>query len=426
MLRSSILITALSLFGSFLGLLVQVLMAQRYGSGVEVDTYLYALSVPSFAAGLIASLLSYTVVPRMAHHSDNEQHQNQLIVSIAALGLCIGLILMLLSPALRYVQIQLLPKDSLIHQQHNLEQLLLLGWRIAATQIVLAALCAVLVGLQKPIIATALNLGPYVGMLVFMLTLQTSGTEHLARGLLAGTASSLFVAFFTLQRRVLNHWRLAAWAEVRELVVRSPYTIIAMCCFSIYPVVDSYWASRAGDGVLASLGYSQRIMIALGNLAIAGPSALLVPKFSEIVAKGIRADFDKMLKKTLVITLAISFTLAVGLHAGAVPLIELLFMRGQFDQNDAARVAAVLQYCLPGMVFSLLSVMCLRILFCFKDLEKPAAVLGIFWGLTYFSLSSHFLYLSGQGLALAYSLTWILYFFGAFFILINKKKSFFK
>jgi putative peptidoglycan lipid II flippase len=260
-------------------------------------------------------------------------------------------------------------------------------------------------------------------MIIFMITMKASGTEQLAYGLLAGTTTSLFIGLFILSRRVFGHWRMAAWAQVRDLVVLSPFTMVATSCFSIYAVIDSYWATRAGDGVLASLGYSQRITIAIGNLAVVAPSAILVPKFSALVSKGIGDEFDKMLKKTLAITSAIGFTLAVGIYIGAVPLIELLFMRGAFDQNDVDRVAVILQFCLPGMSFSLLSVISLRILFCFPNIEKIAALLGILWCATYFFLSSMLYHLNGKGLAIAYSLTWTIYFFiVAYFLKIKQKK----
>jgi len=412
LLRSTFLITALSLVGSFLGLLVQLLMAQRYGSGVEVDAYLYAISTPTFVAGMIASLLSYAVVPRMAHHSESPQKQNRLIVSLIALVMCIAILFLIISPGLCYIQMLLLPRTSVIQQQSNLGQLLLIGWCIAATQILLAGLCAVLTGLKKGIMPTALNLGPYVAMLIAMLV-SHGGTEQLAYGMLAGTFLSLFLALAMLLRRLYGYWHQVAWQEVRALVIRSPFTIIAMSCFSAYAVVDSYWAPRAGEGVLASLGYSQRIIIALGSLAVAGPSAILVPKFSEIVANRNQADFDNLFHKTLAITFAIGFIIALCLYIWAEPLIQLIFTRGAFGHQDAALVAAVLQYYLPGMIFMLLSVISLRVLFCFRDIEKICALLGAFWVVIYFMFSGIFLHMGAVGLACAYSLTWGIYFFCA-------------
>lgn len=409
MLRASLIVTALSLLASFLGLVVQLLMAQRYGAGLEVDTYLYALSSPTFLAGMIASMLSYTVVPRMAQNCGQADKQNRLIVSLLALSTCVTVTLVLASPLLQVLQKQILPVNSTILQQPALPQLLLLGWGIAGVQVLLAALCSILTGLKQAFTATMLNLGPYLGMLGFMLVAKDKGIEQMAYGLLSGTFASFVMALFLLRARIFGHWRQAAWAEIRTIVLRSPYTIIAMSCFSAYAVVDSYWAPRAGEGVLASLGYSQRIIIALGTLAVIGPSAILVPNFSEIVAKGSRVEFVNMFKKTIATTIAIGCALALALYGGAESLIQLLFMRGAFAQHDAARLVAVLQYCLPGMVCMIVSVICLRVLFCLEEMEKIAAILGFFWVAAYFGLSSLLLPWNGKGLAVAYSLTWGIY-----------------
>lgn len=426
MFRSSLFVTALSLFGSFLGLIVQLLMAQRYGSGVAVDTYLYAISTPTFLAGMIASMLSYTVVPRMAQHNGQTDKQSRLAVSLLALSAFIAVVLLFVSPLLQVLQKEMLPSYSPILQQPMLSRLLLVGWGIAGMQVLNSALCAILTGLEKAITATFLNLSPYAGMLGFMLVARENSIEQLAYGLLFGTTGSFLVAFYLLRTHILGHWRQAAWAEVHTLVLRSPYTIVAMSCFSAYAVVDSYWAPRAGEGVLASLGYSQRIIIALGNLAVAGPSAILVPKFSQILAKNDWAEFDQMLKKTFASTFAIGCILALALYFGAESLIQLLFMRGEFDQRDVVRVANVLQYCLPGMICMLLSVIGLRVLFCFPNVEKIAAFLGLFWIAGYFSSSGFLINYFELGLASSYSMSWLLYFALLWIFIFKKTKAKFK
>lgn len=422
MLRSSLLVTALSLLGSFLGLIVQLLMAQRYGSGVAVDTYLYAISTPTFVAGMIGSLLSYTVVPRMAQNHGQEDKQSRLIVSLFALSACVAAALLLTSPLLQILQKATLPDNSQILQQTALPRLLLLGWGIAGMQVLLAALCAILTGLKRALIATLLNLGPYLGMLGFMLVGINKVIEQLAYGLLFGTAASFVLTCYLLRSHILSHWRQAAWDEVRTLVLRSPYTIIAMSCFSAYAVVDSYWAPRAGEGVLASLGYSQRIMIALGNLAVAGPSAILVPRFSELIAANNYSAFISTLKKTLSVTLAISSILAFMLYFYSENLIQFLFMRGAFDIENSRNVASVLIYCLPGMVCMLLSVISLRVIFCFSGIEKFAAIIGIVWIVIYFFSSAILASHQAKGIATAYSLSWIIYASILIFSLLKRSK----
>lgn len=410
MLQSSILVTAITLLGSALGFCVQLLMARSYGAGVEVDAYLFAISAPTFIAGMVASLLSYAVVPKLAQAIQNTEVQNRLIVSLLGLILSLVVGLMVLSPMLQMFQQKLIPRSSAILGLSNINSLILVGWAIAAAQIMLAALCAILIGLKHVMAAALLNLGAYLGMLVSLVFFENDSINKLALGMLSGTSAAVIVAFYLLRARVLPSWKKFDWSEIRVLVVNSPYTIIAMSCFSVYAVVDSYWGPRAGDGVLSSLGYSQRIIIALGNLAVAGPSAVLVPRFAELVAVKNLDGLVKVLMQSVGATFIVGLLLAAGLFFGGDYLISLMFTNATFHNDVSSNVANVLRFCLPGMVFMLASSVALRALYCFVGTEKLSAYLGAGWVLLYFSVSGAMVSSGGVGLAIAYSFTWLIYF----------------
>lgn len=410
MLQSSILVTIITLLGSTLGFCVQLLMARSYGAGVEVDAYLFAISAPTFIAGMVASLLSYAVIPKMAQTNENSEVQSRLIVSLLAMILSLAIGLIVLSPMLQMFQQKLIPESSAIFRLSNIDKLLLVGWAIAAAQILLAALCVILMGLKQAIAAASLNLGAYFGMLVSLVFFENDSINKLALGMLTGTCVSVMVALYLLRARVFSNWHKFAWSEIHILVVNSPYTIIAMSCFSVYAVVDSYWGPRAGDGVLSSLGYSQRIIIALGNLAVAGPSAVLVPRFAELIAAKNLEGFVRVLMQSLGVTFIVCLMLATGLFFGGDYLISLMFTNAAFQNDVSMNVAKILRFCLPGMVFMLASSIALRALYCFAGTEKLSAYLGAGWGLLYFSISGAMVSSGGVGLAISYSATWVVYF----------------
>ena len=409
MMRSSILVTGLTLIASLLGFLVQVLMAQRYGVGVEVDAYLYAISAPTFFAGMLALLCSYAIVPRMAKSGECTENQGALIVSLLALSAVVAFLILLISPFFRAIQSNLLPANSRIGSLSIFGYLLALAWISAAVQVILAVVSSIFTGLKKAKTAAVLNLGPYLGMLGLMLIIENGSVIVLIYGLMLGAFFSILVALTLLRNQISRYWRKASWEDVRFLVLQSHYGIVAMTCFAAYTVVDGYWAPRAGEGVLASLGYSQRIMIALGNLAVAGPSAILVPKFSELVEAVDATGFLRVLKKILLITLTIGSVLAVSMYFGIAYLIEIANVRVSFDLQVLNNIYGVLRYCLPGMVCMLVSVVGLRVLFCFDDIDKYAAIIGALWGLIYFTICGALLEFGGEGLAMAFSLTWFFY-----------------
>ncbi|QWD30531.1 hypothetical protein G6681_01695 [Polynucleobacter paneuropaeus] len=419
-LRSSLVVTGLALMGSGLGFLVQMEVAKEFGTSLQVDGYLFAISTPTFFAGMLSSLLSYTVVPRMAQGSDEEKNRFLVTLFFGVAGIAFALIL--LNPLLQAVQTSFLLKSSPIFQLIELNQLLQLGWWIAAAQILLACLAAALTGLQRPIISTALNLGPYFGMLGLLQFSRGESVLVVAEGMLIGTIFSLLVSFILLRPRIVANLSNVAWSEINTIITRSPYAILAMTCFASYSVVDSYWAPRAGEGVLATLGYSQRIIIALGNLAVIGPSVVMVPQFSELIAKGSSRQFLHTLIKTFFVTGGIALFLAILLFGFAEEFIQFLFMRGAFELKAVNEVAKVLRYYMPGMVFMLLSVVGLRVSFCFGNNERSLAILGVSWALFYFLLSSLFFNLGAIGFAIAYSLVWTGYFLVLIWLIINNYK----
>jgi len=407
-LRSSLIVTSLSLLGSFLGFLVQIEIAREFGTDVQVDAYLFAVSAPTFFSGMLAALLSYMVVPRIAQ--GNKQKQDRFIVSLLFGAVAIATTLVLLVPLFTIIQKSCLPNSAPILQWSSLDELLRLGWWIAAIQIPFACLSAVLTGIQRPLSATALNLSPYLGMLA-LLQLERDGTVVLvAEGMLIGTAVSFLLAFSILRTRILLGWKHASWSEIHTLITLSPFTMIAMSCFSAHAVVDSYWAPRAGEGVLSTLGYAQRIIIGLGNLAVIGPSVVMAPRFAELVAKKDRRQFSLNLIVTFFVTGSLALSLAILLFNFSKELTSLLFLRGAFDYRAVNEVANTLCYYLPGMVFMLLSAIGLRAIFSFEKNERILAVLGILWILLYFGISAIFFHQGATGLAIAYSLSWMIYF----------------
>lgn len=418
--RSSLIVTGMTLLGTFLGFFVQIEIAKQFGTDIQVDGYLFATSIPTFFAGMFSSFLSYVITPRIAQ--GNELERNRLLVSLIFGVGAIAVILVLLIPLFQILQMSYLPKSSPIFHLIELGQLLKLGWWIAATQVLLACLSAVLTGLKRPLIATTLNLGPYLGMLGLLEFSSDGSIIVVAKGMLLGTTLSLLLAFTFLVSRIAANWRSVAWSEIHILISRSPLTIIAMVCFSAYSVIDSYWGPRAGEGVLSILGYSQRIIIGLGNFAIIGPSVVLVPLFAELIAKKDKNNFFSLFIKTFISVGTIALSLAALIFFFAEELISFLFMRGAFEYNAVSEISAAMRYFLPGMIFMLLSVMGLRVIYCFNSSEKTLAILGLGWVVVYFAISATLFESGAPGLAMAYSLSWILYFF-VLIIIIKKKFS---
>ena len=228
----------------------------------------------------------------------------------------------------------------------------------------------------------------------------------------AGAAISAVAGFWFARERLLPPRPVLLGKDglATRHVISALWASVALSCFASYAVVDAIWASHVGEGALASMGYAHRIIIGLGSLVVAGPSALFVPRFAVLVETGQRAQFRRLLFAALGFTLAVGGLLAVGLHVFADMIVQILFERGKFDSSASEVVADVLRHMAPGMLAMLMSVITLRAVFCLQASERAAAVMGIGFTCSYAILSYFFLIDGIVGIATAYSISWIGFF----------------
>jgi putative peptidoglycan lipid II flippase len=179
-----------------------------------------------------------------------------------------------------------------------------------------------------------------------------------------------------------------------------------MLCFTAFQFTDAYWAPSTGTGNLAYLGYCQRILVAVGNLIIAGPAAVILTKLAASYAAGKTKDLiqDTMRAVRMVILFAMPIAVAVSILAN--PVVQLLFERGAFDQQATYGVALLLPWMMLGMIAMLCVVIIFKAFFAMQDINFAAMIGGLTTAI-YFILAGFFSQRFGVvGISVAYAMTW--------------------
>jgi putative peptidoglycan lipid II flippase len=298
-----------------------------------------------------------------------------------------------------------------------LRTLIALAWLTAAVQVINGLLIARLNAVGRQIFAAILSLPPGLASIAILIAVPGEGIWIAAAGVLFGTIGVTAIALAVQRESFL--WRWPALRSLRDLrVSRSAWlSVVALTCFSSYAVIDTFWAPRAGQGVLSGLGYAQRILIGAGNLVIIGPSAIAVPFLARIAASGDKRAFRWA---TLKIVLGVALCgggIAILLSNRSDLIVSVLFQRGAFAPSAVRLVASALKHLAPGMAAMLIGVILMRALFCLPGSYVWSAVIGLGWSALYFSLSGVFLARQATGLADAYSLAWVITILAASIIL---------
>jgi len=405
----TLIVTAISIGSSFVNFIAQAVLAFRFGTSAAVDAYTYALSLPIFLSGLIGIVISYTAVPVMARSSTTPDNQNNIGKTLSFLLLWTAFFFGAAGLTARWWQPVILPPGGNLTAFPELPALITLSWVVGAIQILVALTAAQLNASGRPIVSAMLGLPTNLGTIFVLLFAVGGNIVFATAGMAAGAAFSAIVGFWFARAKLLPPRRKSSGEDgvATRHAISTIWACIALSCFASYAVVDAMWASRVGEGALASMGYAHRIIIGLGGLVVAGPSALFVPKFAALVETRQCDQFRRLLLTALGFTLALGGALSIGMYAFADLIVGILFERGAFGGSASAVVADALRHMAPGMLAMLFSVITLRALFCLPASERVAAAMSLSFTCSY-AIFSYLLLENGiVGIATAYSISWV-------------------
>ena len=409
MLRSSAIISLLSLLSSLINFINQVLIAKIFGASIHLDAYLIAISIPLLISGIISGLFSFSVVPTLVRRrtKDAEDYSyfvgSVLLVFIVLSG-CLSCLACFFTPNLLKMLTPTLP----IRLLAEATQMARISWVNLTFVVIVSYLVAVHNAAKQFIAAVLVSVLPTLGMMTGMTLLASRlGVASILWGSLGGYLIAIPFLYFGVVKEIrFKLISINIWQDIQALFANVPLVLISMLCFTIYGTVDAIWASRLGPSNLSYLGYGQRLVISIGNIVILGPSTILTPYLAEKIALGEHNKFKSVLAKALRIAILFSTLLALVVSFLSIPLIRLLFERGAFDSSSTLGVASVLPGMLFGMVAMLSVVLIIKALHARGDV-KVAANISIFCTVCYFGLSGLLSQLIGlQGIVYAYAITW--------------------
>ncbi|MCL6640615.1 MAG: murein biosynthesis integral membrane protein MurJ [Candidatus Rokubacteria bacterium] len=348
-----------TLISRVLGFARDMLVALVYGAGPVTDAFFVAFRIPNILRRLLAEgALSTAVVPVLSEYAATRPRDDFLRMLRAVLGA--GLLALVVTTAAGMAAAPWLvrviaPGFAADPGQAALAVLLT---RVMFPYLLLVGVAALAMGVLHThgrFFAAALgpallNLGMIAAVLVLARRLQPP-ILALALGVLAGGLAQLAVQLPALARLGLL---VAPAADLRHPAVRRVARLLVPAVFGLAAVqvsvfVNTLLASLLPPGSISFLYYADRVMeFPLGVFAIALASAAL-PTMSRQAAAGDRAGLAGTLEFALRLGMFIAVPAAVGLVVLRVPIVRVLFERGEFGPAETAATATALAWYAVGL-----------------------------------------------------------------------------
>ncbi len=387
LLEGALVVAAATALSRLLGLVREVVIADKFGASAEYDAFIVAFLIPHLLRRLLAEgALSTAFVPLFAA---------KLARGRAAAERFAGTVLtlaLLLFPLIIWLGVRLAPSyvpllaDGFDEAKRQLTLRLV---PVTFPFLGLVGLAAIVMGILSaherflaPAVAPALfNVGLIVGALALAPRLEPP-ILGLAYGvLLGGLAQLLFQIPF-----LKGVFRYRPALDVRDeglgkLCMLMLPTVLGLVVVELNVLVDNKLASRLEDGSIAALQYAVRLFqLPLGLFAVALATVLL-PRLSAHAAQNQRGAFRDALGRALGLALFILLPATAGLIALGGPIIALLFEHGRFTPDDTARTLAALRFLALGIVGYGLAHPLTRAFYALQDTRTPVWIGAVAVGL---------------------------------------------
>ena len=361
MLRSSVMVSVISIVSYLASFVNQLLIAQFFGASIRLDAYLVAMSVPFLFITATGGLFSYSLVPILVQkrisQPQSAQFSSLLLICVIILSIFLPCIAFFITPII--VQI-LVPtySDSLKAEVLLMSRVM---WLTYACAIVSSYLTCISNAAKKFYLPTLTSILPYLGMIVFsILWWRELGPLSLVLGMLVGYMITIPLLYWGVRREFAFTRNLFSfWHELSLILRRMPLVLFSLVGLSMYGAIDAIWVSRLGANNFSYLGYGQRLLIAMGNTILLGPITVLLPYLSEAIAQDRLKEFRGHTLSAL--RMLIFFFSMVGIIVSilSVPLVKLLFERGAFDRVATIGVSSIM----PGLSIGVTAMVTVILLF---------------------------------------------------------------
>ena len=374
--RSVFIMIIFGLGSKLLGFLREMLIAAKFGSSMETDTYFIVLIATSLFTTLLMQSLSTTLIPVMAIIGEREgkrrkyNHINNLLNIVIVVSLVIVVLAWPLSPLI----IKILAYGFKGSQFDLAVQMM----RIGMPALIFAGIVGVYRGyLQSELLfiesaATQLPFNMiYIAFLIFLS--GYFGIKGLIVASVLAVGSQILIQLPGLKK---SGYKYRFSLDFRDQYIKKTFylilpVIISIAVYDLNYIVDRSLASTLIEGSISALNYSNRINDFVLSIFITAVTTVFFPMFSCETAKGSHENLKKLVNNAFNVILLIIIPSAVGIIILTQPIVRIAFERGEFDAAATQMTSLALLFYSLGLVGMALRPLTDRIYYSLQDTKTP-------------------------------------------------------
>lgn len=374
--KSAALLIILTMSSKVLGFARETVIAALFGATALTDAYNMALSIPTLLYSGVAAAISSVFIP-VYDRFRRQERDKSLVLRTLVYGAGLTILIFVLPVGLF---------------SRQLVGLFAVGFddaTAALTARMAQILCAILIfrfissvaravlHVNRNFIIPGLDGFPYnlVIIGVSFALYPRLGIYALVWATLLGVASqSLFKFPWLLKTNFYGSWKESCRDGLKEIIFLLPPVIIGSMAGQIKAMTDKVFASTLAEGSISYLNYSSRLIGLPQGLLVTAIITVVYPSLVGYINNREYNEFRQTFTKAVNSMQFMLMPMVVGFIVLALPIIQVVFQRGNFDSVAAAQTVLPLQAYSIGLVGTMLNSFSTKSLYAMGDTKTPLYV----------------------------------------------------
>lgn len=365
-----------SLASKLLGFIRESLIAAKFGSGAQTDTFFIALSAITLFTTMIIKSINSTMIPVLSEIEEKEGKQGKINHTNNLLNIIflISFILIVLAWILAPIIIKIIATGF----KGNQFKLAVLMMRVGLPAIFFASVQGVFRGyLQSELMFTESAISELPFNFVYILFLTLLASKFDIRALMVVSVLAVAARVITQIPGVTKtgfRYKLVLDFKdqyVKRIVYLIPPVLVSATISDLNNIIDKSMASNLVVGSISSLQYAKRIESLITGTFILAINTVIYPMLSKEANK----DNHDGLKKTIIyginIIMLITIPATIGIIVLANPIVKVAFERGAFDSIATNMTAGALIFYSIGLTAASITSMINSAYYSLQDTKTP-------------------------------------------------------
>ncbi len=417
--RSAIVIGFITILARLFSFGREVAAAAVFGVGADLDVFLIAYLAPSFVFFAILACAGPAIIPALvnARQHSGEQGLRAIIANAngaALIGFCgLGLLCAVASPL--YLPLLV---THLAPEKMALAQLWLLLLCLLVPLFGFAALWTAIANAHGSLALPACVpvLSPVVTIIMLFNYAQDHGAWAFVNGTLLGAVLEFGVMGMLLFRRGLLVAPRLKFSPDGGFERAFATLFAGAALMGLIPATGQAMAASIGTGSITGYIFGGRLVSLTGSAGALALGAAVLPAFARMAADADWRSLRQLARRCVLLTLALALPLCAGISWFSLPIVEIMFQRGQFSSDDANMVAGVQSYLILQIPFYLGWIILARVL---ATLGRDKVLLLLSAGTVLLNLTLNYFFMQAwgaQGIAAATAVTFFVMFSATYMV----------